>query len=365
MKQFLAKFKAPFPCSNDESSFVPLRQIQEPLPKDKETIKIEKMMRNSGITKEEIRKNPNIIEEILFFSQNGPSPKEFPLRKDKRKPEFIKKTKPETIYKKLYKLDEGSVGKVYLIEKIDNQEKFALKIIKITDQTPIENIENEIRILSSCEHKNIVKFIECFQVKEKLWIIMEYMNGGKLTNLLVEYSFKENQIATILREVLLAVEYLHSNQLIHRDIKSDNILINKNGEIKLSDFGFCCIQRSYIKHKSIVGSPYWMPPEVIKGVEYDEKVDIWSIGILLLEIIEGEPPYLELNPIKALYCITTYDPPKPKDPKKCSDELNDIIYSCLQKDPKNRSSAKELLNHPFMKKASNSTFIVNRFKGNE
>lgn len=367
MKLFISKLKPlHFPCNDDEPVFVPLPKPSikeiEPPPKDKETIKNEKIIRNGGITKEEVRKNPIAIKEILLFSQNGPSPKEFPMRKERKKPEFIQKKNPELIYHKLFKLDEGASGKVYLVEKIQTKEKFALKVIKITNQTPLDSIENEISILSACDHPNIVKFVECFQSHEKLWIVMEYMNGGKLTNLLTEYSFKETQTATILKEVLKAVDYLHKNSLIHRDIKSDNILISKEGDIKLSDFGFCCVQRSYIKHKSIVGSPYWMPPEVIKGLEYNEKADIWSIGILLLEIVEGEPPYLELNPVKALYCITSYDPPKLKDPKKWSSELNDILSLCLQKDPNQRASTKDLLNHPFIQKACRTSFIVNSFK---
>ncbi|EFC38561.1 predicted protein [Naegleria gruberi] len=189
-----------------------------------------------------------------------------------------------------------------------------------------------------------------YQHNSHLWISMELMDCGKLTDLIYKTILREDEIAYVLRETLKALKYLHDNNKMHRDIKSDNILVNSKGEIKLADFGFCVeLSTKKEKHKSTVGTPFWMAPEVIRAIEYGPNVDIWSLGIMALEMAEGEPPLIELPVLRALFIIATQGPPTLKEPHKWSANFSDFLSRCLVKDPMERASSSELLEHPFLK----------------
>jgi len=176
-----------------------------------------------------------------------------------------------------------------------------------------------------------------------------------LTDILEQFNtiqMNEAQIARVTRETLKALVYIHSQHRIHRDIKSDNILLNEKGEIKIADFGYAALlTKKNLKRNTVVGTPYWMAPELIRGHDYGVKVDIWSTGIMAMEQAEGEPPYMELPPLRALFLITTKGIPDLKEPQKWSNEFKDFVRQCIIKDVDKRPNANELIPHPFLKKA--------------
>ena len=267
---------------------------------------------------------------------------------------------PNLLYSKVKKIGQGASGSVYVAKAHANQQLVAIKAMDLAHQPRKELIINEILVMKESQHPNIVNFLNAFLVRDNdLWVVMEYMEGGPLTDIVLHSILSEGQIAAIARECLTGLCHLHAHGVIHRDIKSDNVLMSMRGEVKLTDFGFCAqLSSAQSKRVTMVGTPYWMAPEVVSRKEYGARVDIWSLGILCIEMIEGEPPYLNENPLRALYLIATNGTPKLQHPEKLSASIRDFLATCLEVDVEKRPDADTLLEHPFLEEADDLRTLI-------
>lgn len=259
---------------------------------------------------------------------------------------------PTKLYRNLVKIGAGASGGVYTAYQVGSNLSVAIKQMDLDKQPKKDLIINEILVMRASRHPNIVNYIDSFLYKNELWVVMEYMEGGSLTDVVTANLMSEGQIAAVSRETCQGLDHLHRHGVIHRDIKSDNVLLSLNGDIKLTDFGFCAqISEGNAKRTTMVGTPYWMAPEVVTRKEYGHKVDIWSLGIMAIEMIEGEPPYLNQNPLKALYLIATNGTPTIANPENLSTIFRDYLAKTLEVDVEKRPDAPTLLQHAFFKGA--------------
>lgn len=244
-------------------------------------------------------------------------------------------------------IGRGSFGTVYHgIYKVTGEE-VAIKIIDLEENDDdLIDIQKEIDMLRACESKYVAKYFGCCLVDTSLWIVMEYMDGGSVREVIAVQPLKERCIAIIVREVLCALDFLHKGRKIHSDIKAANILLNSEGDVKLADFGVASSLESCTKALTFVGTPYWMAPEVITESGYDEKCDIWSLGITAIEMATGFPPYSDIHPERVLLLIPQNPPPTLKG--EFTAQFKDFIKQCLIKDQNLRPSAEALLQHPFV-----------------
>ncbi|ORX49144.1 kinase-like protein [Hesseltinella vesiculosa] len=224
---------------------------------------------------------------------------------------------------------------------------------------------NEILVARAPKyHPNIVQHLESYIWGDCLWIVMEWMDGGNLTDLVTNRYMFENEIAAVCREVLQGLSYLHGNGIVHRDIKSDNILISSQGKIKLSDFGFCArLGKSRPQRHTMAGTPCWMAPEVASGEPYGIAVDIWSFGITVIEMVESKPPYFS-QPGRATMMLKLKQRPSLQNPERLSKTFRHFISCCFELEPRRRATADSLLKHPFLESTGAmplSTFLQPAF----
>ncbi|RKP00183.1 hypothetical protein CXG81DRAFT_6744, partial [Caulochytrium protostelioides] len=230
----------------------------------------------------------------------------------------------------------------------------AIKVLDLdTDDDEIMDIQKEITLLSNCESPYIIQYRGSYLQGTKLWVIMDYASGGSMRSVLKSGVIEERHIAVIASEVCQALHYLHKHAgIIHRDIKAANILLTEDGRVRLCDFGVAGqISLSCLRRTSFVGTPYWMPPEIIQRSHYDTKADIWSLGITMIELAKGNPPFADQDPRRAIFLIPR-SPPARLEEKLFSPALREFVALCLQTNPDLRPTAEELLKTKLVRGAS-------------
>ncbi|XP_057326926.1 serine/threonine-protein kinase mig-15 isoform X7 [Microplitis mediator] len=270
---------------------------------------------------------------------------------------------PAGIFELIEVVGNGTYGQVYKGRHTKTGQLAAIKVMDVTEDEE-EEIKLEINVLKKySNHRNIATYYGAFVKKsppgkdDQLWLVMEYCGAGSVTDLVKStkgQSLKEEWIAYISREILRGLSYLHSNKVIHRDIKGQNVLLTDNAEVKLVDFGVSAqLDRTIGRRNTFIGTPYWMAPEVIACDEnpdatYDNRSDLWSLGITALEMAESQPPLCDLHPMRALFLIPRNMPPRLKS-KKWAKKFHGFIETVLVKDYHQRPYTEQLLKHPFIR----------------
>ncbi|XP_017875428.1 neither inactivation nor afterpotential protein C isoform X2 [Ceratina calcarata] len=277
-------------------------------------------------------------------------------------------------------IGSGVCGDVY--EAIDQQagnKKVAVKVQKLTPESQSLIIE-EYRVLREFgSHPNLPDFYGIYRRRsgkktehDQIWFVMELCEGGSVLNLVhgllaMDKKMREEHIGFILREVIQAMVYLHENNIMHRDIRGSNILLTKEGEVKLIDYGLSRVVRGELgKRYTCIGSPSWMAPEVVmsKGsssdVGYGNRADVWAVGITAIELADGNPPFQDMHPTRALFQIVRNPPPNLYRPSNWSQNFNDFIAECLEKNPENRPYMAEIAEHPFLADIPENDYVMTK-----
>ncbi|XP_029026450.1 serine/threonine-protein kinase TAO1 [Betta splendens] len=281
--------------------------------------------------------------------------------KDPEIAELFYKEDPEKLYTDLREIGHGSFGAVYFARDVRTNEVVAIKKMSYSGKQSSEkwqDIIKEVKFLQRIQHPNSIEYKGCYLREHTAWLVMEYCLGSASDLLEVHKKpLQEIEIAAITHGALQGLAYLHSHNMIHRDIKAGNVLLTEPGQVKLADFGSASIA---CPANSFVGTPYWMAPEVILAMDegqYDGKVDIWSLGITCIELAERKPPLFNMNAMSALYHIAQNESPTLQS-NKWTDYFRNFVDSCLQKPPQDRPNSEELLKHAFVQRVRPESVLI-------
>lgn len=342
------------------------------------------MLKHSGIDRDMALRNPDELLDVLQVSHdkkyNPQRLVDYHFKQIKMseathidktllknwEPSFIE-ANPLTTFNDVVKIGEGSSGSVY--RAVDPKHGVPVAIKRVVPRT-VEDLtlfKFEVAVMSSAFHHNLIKCHAAYKLEDNLFIVMELADAGSLTDVLYflndrKLHLNEPEIAYVCREVLQGLASLHGIKRIHRDIKSDNTLVTREGDVKIADFGFAAqLTTKENKRNTVIGTPFWMAPEVCRGMDYDSKVDVWSTGVLAIECAEGAPPLLHETQMKAMFLIATEGPPKLKRPAEWTADFHDFIRQCTTVDPVERATAAEMLRHPFLARAASADHMARIF----
>ncbi|KAM7415712.1 hypothetical protein PAMA_017988 [Pampus argenteus] len=281
--------------------------------------------------------------------------------KDPELADLFFKDDPEDVFCDLHEIGHGSFGAVYFARNSYSNEVVAIKKMSYNGKQTTEkwqDIIKEVKFLGQLRHPNTIEYKGCYLKDNTAWLVMEYCLGSASDLLEVHKKpLQEVEIAAITHGALLGLAYLHSHNMIHRDVKAGNILLTELGQVKLADFGSASIASPA---NSFVGTPYWMAPEVILAMDegqYEGKVDIWSLGITCIELAERKPPLFNMNAMSALYHIAQNDSPTLQS-NEWSDPFRSFVDYCLLKIPQDRPSSGELLRHDFVRRERSPRILI-------
>ncbi|XP_043966706.1 serine/threonine-protein kinase TAO3 isoform X1 [Gambusia affinis] len=281
--------------------------------------------------------------------------------KDPELADLFFKDDPEEVFCDLHEIGHGSFGAVYFARNSYSNEVVAIKKMSYNGKQTTEkwqDIIKEVKFLGQLRHPNTIEYKGCYLKDNTAWLVMEYCLGSASDLLEVHKKpLQEMEIAAITHGALLGLAYLHSHNMIHRDVKAGNILLTELGQVKLADFGSASIASPA---NSFVGTPYWMAPEVILAMDegqYEGKVDIWSLGITCIELAERKPPLFNMNAMSALYHIAQNDSPTLQS-NEWSDAFRNFVDFCLLKIPQDRPSSGELLRHEFVRRERSPRILI-------
>lgn len=284
---------------------------------------------------------------------------------------------PSGIFELVEVVGSGTYGQVYKGRHTRTGQLAAIKIMDVTEEEE-EEIKLEINVLKNhSHHRNIATYYGAFIHKsppgqdDKLWLVMEYCGAGSVTDLVKStktLSLREDWIAYICREISRGLSHLHASKIIHRDIKGQNVLLTDNAEVKLVDFGVSArLDKTIGRRNTFIGTPYWMSPEVIAcdenpDAKYDNRSDLWSLGITAIEMAESHPPLCDMHPMRALFLIPRSPPPRLKPARKWSKKFHAFIETVLVKDYTQRPHTEQLLRHTFLKDIPNERQVKIQLK---
>lgn len=313
------------------------------------------LLGSSEISKEDIINNKEDMINVLNYhlKQGAKLPSHQSIQQVYSDHVKFRLDDPMEAYEQGKLLGRGAGGEVWKFREFQSGESVAIKVSQ-PDPKMMPMIRSEIALMASSNHENIVNLLDCYLFDNKVWIVLELMDGGSLTRLCGESrNWSEGQMAYVLNECFKGLQNLHKQYRLHRDIKSDNILFDFKGRVKLADFGFAvALTHEKNARTSLVGTPYWMAPELINTEKYDMKVDVWSMGIVAIELADGYPPMLkERYPaMKVMFKISTKPAPTLKDQTKRSKDFNHLLSKILLKDPKLRVDSQQVMLHSFFNK---------------